>query len=456
MKKKYLQVWLILALMIQGCVSSPNMVKPTQTQVVVTPSPLVSSSTIALPTQSTYGQSSTMTPTFATNETATSTLEPTQTVLKSCLTVLAGLPPEKTYPGIIVLLGVNNNPGGSYDTYSYDLSSHQILSMAPFKAFGVAVSPDGTKYAVLDPGDSQIRIYSLYGALLKTVDKGQYDYAIDQWLDDAHIALVVNQPEPGVANYLKYPADEVVINVLNGEKTMLFADYPGIGGDVSMQWEGRSTTKYDPTFSLVVYPTSLKVDSLKYVEAYALYDRINRVTIAQKAVGQYTTIPIWSPDGSKFVINDTNGDGEFYVITRDGKISKISHINDGISNKDLSKMKASERYSWSPDGRYLALWLETLKLEKGSVETTFAILDTETGKMTDYCISGGLTLQSFGGGLISTLYKPYWSPDGKSVVTVANRQENGNFDVVLIDLAGGFASKIADNLVPRGWLDSAK
>jgi len=36
------------------------------------------------------------------------------------------------------------------------------------------------------------------------------------------------------------------------------------------------------------------------------------------------------------------------------------------------------------------------------------------------------------------------------------RQKDGDFDTFLIDFEGGFAAKIGENLVPKGWFDTSE
>lgn len=54
--------------------------------------------------------------------------------------------------------------------------------------------------------------------------------------------------------------------------------------------------------------------------------------------------------------------------------------------------------------------------------------------------------------MLSEAYLPIWSPDGKSVAVIANGQEGGSFDTLLINLEERFAAKIGENMAPVGWL----
>jgi hypothetical protein len=457
--RKFILLELALTIIFQGCVRIPELPDKTPTS-ATTLSDGVSTEAITPTKLSTFTTIGTLTATSTPTRTSTVTLVPTQTIPQFCLSELSAVPEEdKVNQGKIMLLGVDISHSGQIvykGLYFYYFSSRQSTLISSEGYPNVAISPDGKKYAVASNDNPVVTIYSNNSVLLGMVEPGQYPYTLDHWPDNRNLLLVISisQPVDGTS-FMKYPNDEVMVDIATGEKTTLASNYPDLDqGQSRMTWEGISTTKYDPTLTLVVYPASVGSNSQGEIQGYVLYDRINKVRIAQKAVGQFSTTPVWSPDGSKFVINDTFGDGEFYVVTRDGVISKVSHLNGDMNmiNNLQGNIRSSERYSWSPDGRYLAFWLETIGPAR--VEATFAVLDTYTGKTIDYCLSAGHTISDYGAGQLSALYKPYWSSDGKSILTIANRQDNGNFDTVLIDLEGGYAAKIAENLAPKGWLDN--
>jgi len=454
MRRRFLIFCLILIILSQGCGVTPKIQIRTS---VSTPSVnAVTTPTISLPTLTFLP---TLTPIFPETNTPVMTVTPTQVIHQSCLADLPTLAEDKSYSGKLVLIG---DSYANFGWYFLNLATRQTTRMTQETRMysatvdGMAISPDHSKIVVDSGSDHAIQIYAVNGALLGILERGQR-YIIDQWLDNERILFKI----VGEGPTNKYPPDEVVVDINTGKKTTINSDYPDIDTtDYMLQWEGVSTTKYDSTMSRVVYPGKIEKDYRGDAGwGYILYDRVNHVKIAQIVTSRFTTPPVWFPDGSKFIVNMIYGDGEFYVITRDGAVSQVSHLNSTKNGQNLTDIKSASRYSWSPDGHYLAFWLEMIKLELNSVTitdiATFAILDILTGETTDYCLSAGYAIL---GGLdqvvLPLFYKPVWSPDGKSVVTIANRQKNGNFDTVLIDPAGGFAARIADNLVPEGWLDS--
>ena len=322
--------------------------------------------------------------------------------------------------------------------------------MDPEKVNNIQVSPDGLNYAVDDKADNNVKFYSANGQLIKTLPSGEYPYALGHWLNNKQIALEILQPT-GETSY-KYPIDQVIFNPFTGEQKRIISEqYPDIDqANDRMFWEGANPTEYDPLLTRVVYPAGIKKDYLGTSRiGYVLWDLENQVKLVEIVTGYFSATPKWAPDGSRFVINDSYGDGEFYAVTRDGVVTQLSHLNPDIASDGSGMRYFSDLYSWSPDGRYLAFWLESM--QNSSIKGTFAILDTETGIVTDTCVSAGS--EGYNVPRLDGIYlSPIWSPDGKSVVTQANKHEDRSYQSVLIDLEGGFAAVLEENKFPVGWL----
>jgi Tol biopolymer transport system component len=183
---------------------------------------------------------------------------------------------------------------------------------------------------------------------------------------------------------------------------------------------------------------------LVYANEYRYYlYRISEKKILSKIdTGTVTNPPIWSPDGSKFIVF---GDfDEFYIGTDDGKVSKITELNQNKQTSEVDEVSA-DFYSWSPDNRHVAFWLHL----GGETEIfgTLAVLDTKTGDITDYCIP---EMQPY-----SFQWPPYpiWSPDGKQLIVGYNyhKDKDAN-EVLLIDFEKMIAFPISQNNNPAGWL----
>ncbi len=384
--------------------------------------------------------------------TPSATSELTKSPEKNCFSLLEQLPIENSYKGNVIFLGrfVYEDAQNYYSRLSsLDLGRHEIIFLPPEKILSAAVSPDHEKYAVVDAVDNLVKVYSNNGQLIKTFSQSESTFVIDRWLDNERIALVVWQPRDGV-NYLKYPKDQVVINISTDQKNVLASDYPDIDKvQGMMSWGGGSTTSYDASLTRVVYPSAIESDYLRNSgKGYILYDVVNNVKLLEFVTGDFTVGPKWAPDGSKFIINSPQGDGEFYMVTRDGVVAQISHMNVGMTDGSSKTHYSSDSFSWSPDGRFLAFWLEVYS--NSSLTAKLAILDTYSGEVTDTCISAGI--MELGTPDLPYYYAPLWSTDGKSLITVSNWKEGGNYQTILVDLDDEYAAIIGEDLFPIGWL----
>lgn len=448
MRIHLLALWLVLSILVQGCALSTakTLKQESITPIIDTQTPLVSPtvipSTIIYPTA---------TPSMAITNTSLPTPEPVQAIHPACFTMLPAIPITKTYPGKIIFLERGNyeNIQDSHLLASiYNINVRQTLPMESEKVKNIEVSPDGMKYAIIDAIDKKVKFYSSNGQLLRSLPPGEYPYGLDHWLNNEQITINILQPWG--ENYTKYPIDQLIYNPFTSEqKKEISAQYPDIDqANSRMFWEGSSTTKYDPLLTRVVYPAGIKKDYLgRSGIGYVLWDMEKQVKLAEIVTGHFSATPKWVPDGSRFVINDSYGNGEFYVVTREGVVTQLSHLNSDPSAESAGRRYFSDIYSWSPNGRYLAFWL--VSTLNSSFQGTLAILDSETGMVTDTCVSAGF----LGLGTPGQLHmRPIWSPDGKSLVTVANRQEDGSYQSVLIDLEDEYAAVLAENKFPVGWL----
>jgi hypothetical protein len=80
-------------------------------------------------------------------------------------------------------------------------------------------------------------------------------------------------------------------------------------------------------------------------------------------------------------------------------------------------------------------------------EAHLAVLDTETGEVTNTCVPGEHDA-TVGPARVPA---PLWSPDGMQLVVV-NSAPDGNDRVLLVDLAGKRAAVLAREGRPEGWM----
>lgn len=359
------------------------------------------------------------------------TLESEPGISQACLKILPELPMDNAEQGQIILFDPEKS---SY--VLYNPSVKELQNISDDRVFDLIVSPNRMLYAYRDEQSNKLMVFSSGGELQRSINWENNWETLGKWQNNEHILLI----KSSAASTEEYPRHLIVLNPFSGETQDLQPIYPSIeNASYQLSWEGSGTTVYDPMFTRVVYPGVIEGKGMGYI----LFDLKNKTKLAEIQSPNFTKAPKWLYDGSQFIVNAKGG--EFFLVSRDGEITQISHMSpDYDPTKNNFNYEASF-YSWSPDGKYLALWLFSYKTN----DTTLAVLDIHSGTVTDFCLSHGpnpLNMPYFP--------IPIWSPDSTAIVVEANFQsENGENDVMLVDLIKKNATRISQNLTPVGWLD---
>jgi Tol biopolymer transport system component len=260
------------------------------------------------------------------------------------------------------------------------------------------------------------------------------------------------------SNTLDTPLPVTLFNPFTVESRDLNGDFPNMlfFFEPLARWDvfGKSGTAYDPTLNLVAY-ASESHDR----QSIVLWDiKMNReIARIQAAIG-FGSGPVWSPDGSQFILDSLakipdSGDWteeerlseEIFSVSRTGEISRLTYLTDQFQEVSI------EGYTWSPDGRYIAFDVLTkphIALSDPLSGTRLAILDTRTKEINLYCIHSYL-----GTGRL------FWSPNGSSILMGMKNVEKSEvssgtsvYDTVLVDLTLNAIIKIADETLPLGWM----
>jgi len=358
-----------------------------------------------------------------------------------CISMDETLPLDFMFLGDIAF--ETHDPQTKYPLSFLNLKTGEFSTIQKTTVTTLVLSPDGKRYAYEDYEKRIVYIFSNAHEPILSLPIQQEEWAFRGWIDAERIYAVVYEPE-GDSNplHVKYPPAIAVINLFEDQIQILPSDYPQIDkASHNFRWGRWGITVYDPTATKVVYPGDAGTSA-----GYILYDTVQKKILAQIPNDFWIdNIPQWSPDGSKFVMV---GENEFYLVTLDGRITKISHINPfyekttTIRGLDYSP----HFYTWSPDGKLIAMWLR----ETDTRRETLAILNPRTGRVTDTCIRSG-----FDPNYLTASPYPIWSPNGRGIVVPANYNSGTKgYDVVLIDLEKQKGYKIASNQFPVGWLAS--
>lgn len=374
----------------------------------------------------------------------TDTYTPEPGIIQNCLATQPNLPDKFKERGVILF--ETYGPKVSNSVSFYDFQTGKLTQKNGRNYRDVSISPNRTMFAYENRDLKQLDIFSSDGKKIKSVALRKYWAGIAQWLDNQQLVIVMEEPEPSEEKFallVKTPRTVVIVNPFTNQVQIFPANYPNIDLAEKFGWDQGTTTVYDPTLTRVVYPGELDQGH----NGYTLYNIPDKKKLAQipnpRWVGRR---PVWSPDGSQFIVM---GDDEFYLVSYDGKISRLTHLNPGFNFETREGGRFEPTYyNWSPDGKNIAFWLEASETNR----RTLAILDIETGKVTDTCITAG-----YAPGNITTVPYPVWSPDGKSLVVAANyERDDDEYDVLAVDLQNDLAYKITRNVFPVGWLISPK
>lgn len=363
-------------------------------------------------------------------------------ITQDCFITKPSLPDNHEYDGAIVFESYVSDAPGEYVLFDLRLGRTNLI---PGKEnVGLSVSPDRKMYAMKNNDTKWLELYTADGKLILKKEWQTKWGKITGWIDNQQIAFVMSEEEsPGSRNDL-YPPAILVMNLFTDQSHYLEPNYPDIDNARSFfGWDNYGATVYNNSLSRVVYPGDIEFSDDPFGTGYILYGIPEKKKIAEIPNSAWVGHPpIWSPDNSRFLMK---GVDEFYLVGDDGNFSKISRMNplyNPITRKG-SKYDALY-YSWSPDERHVAFWLVT----KEDDHRTLAILDTNTGNVTNTCIRAG-----YGTNDISEHLFPVWSMDGKTLVVAANYDTKiKKFDSVLIDLEKHEAYRITNDLNPLGWL----
>jgi hypothetical protein len=389
--------------------------------------------------------------------TATPTTPPEARLTSQCLDVLPALPRGSATSGVVVLES-RVDMGGRYngETYLLDLAAGTTITVEHGGELS-SVSPDRTLWAydsvVLGTQDHILKhnlvIADASDKSLKTIPWENAWGGLFGWSDNQHVVL--DQSAPSTS--LKY--DFLAFNPFSGERQVLAPNFPNAINSPNIKqpfWEGWYGVQYDPTLTRAIFPQLVGINDQQLT--YALWDvSKQRLVTSLEAIfavpagdNDIYPMPEWSLDGSKFVfrglvdVSPTYALFELYSVSRDGQVEQLTHLTSVALVRDSD-------LSWSPDGRYIAMFLNHWRVNIYQEPARVAVLDTTNLKITDYCfpISPGEGLE---------LPRPIWSPDGHEFLV----SEQGVLHprVILVDITKGFAAQISQDSEARGWMMPSK
>jgi hypothetical protein len=248
-----------------------------------------------------------------------------------------------------------------------------------------------------------------------------HSFFLDRWLNKDTLMLFVDDDD--APNILE---STLILNPFTGERHAFLGDqYPSVIGSLLP----------DPTLTRLIFNTRNEKGFLDTV----LWDIKNRKTITLlnlRIEEDYSNPPLWSPDGSDFVMWKSNPgrDGEYHAewfqVTRDGDVHQLTYFS------DVFKAVNFDRGRRSADGRYVANRLYYREFDHDKYKYIYFVMDLKTQKLQGFCVDPDV------GELGGSQSQPIWSPDNRYVVF----SDAEGHDWFLVDVEKQEVYQIADNL----------
>jgi hypothetical protein len=342
--------------------------------------------------------------------------------------------PSTIFDGTIVLDRYKQGEKGS-PLYFLDLKTNHQIHLS--NSAGVAISPDGNTVAYSDLDFDLVNVADTTGILMQIPEEPGVDLKPIGWLDNHRLMLDRFQWDSNEERVLSKSL--VVLDIATGEKEEWLQEYPNfdnIPNDV--YWSSGSNIILNPKFRYLIYP--VREGALSDIEEGAVLWDIDSQREVTRIYGALSaTYPNWSPDGTRFVISVppnvqdyTADDGlpykngtELFLISITGKVERLTYFT-------VEETSFQDFYKWSPDGQYIAFLLQTGSFG-GIGSGDLAIINVETGKVTQYCVSGSLD----------------WTSDGKYIL-FSQAYDNFGGRVYLLDIQSAKAYLIMEDAVTYG------
>ena len=384
------------------------------------------------------------------------------------------MPDDANASGVIVLEKYDIHYGNN-EIFLIDMSTGEdILLTLPEEKIGFLEISPNRKYGAYSSAfydvdgrivERQLFITDAEGQRLKNIPwEDNWSTAI-YWFDDNHLMIGSVTSEEEVEVFWK-SRSWIILDPFSGEEWLLDPDTISGWGDwvaaaeeftELFAWRGWKSVAYDPSRTLVMYPRIINEDGelitydlwdVSQQQLIASLDSIINVNIA----GDYCPVPDWSPDGSQFAIvggvedmdtGEMTG-RELFRVTKDGHVEQLTQLG------GYAKVWPTS-HSWSPDGRYIALYINSVDIPDD--EAHLAVLDTETLTLTDYCMKVHAYDESFGDDTMRYQSPaPIWSPDGTQLLVVDRFLFYWN-TVTWVDLEQGIVAQLIDDeRIVGGWM----
>lgn len=381
-----------------------------------------------------------------------------------CIDIREIAPSELILNGSLALVSLVEGES----SYLLNISTGQKATIGDTSPSTMAVSPDRTRLAYWDIGRNAVIITDPTGVDLKVIPDPDERYSPTQWISKDQLVLGYRRREwndPFILESL------IIMNPFTGEQMEFLPELPNIYSILNaISWGDYFGSRMVPNSSVsyFVYPAREDVDIALILWDIQAQEEIARVFQFYLDTGITAGTPQWSSDGSQFI---SSAQLRYVIDPSDKSFQPIKFVEENLRNAyinvndDLPYLGGSElilvdttgsikrlsfltteyipiesAWSWSPNGRWVAFWLQIRAEDNKYSDPQLAILDVETGEVTNTCLRGKS--------------QPVWSPDSKQLA-IHSYQENEYYpDIILLDIDEGIAVTIARDASIGGWLVS--
>lgn len=263
------------------------------------------------------------------------------------------------------------------------------------------------------------------------------------WVNDNTIAFSQN----GEVQPLGY----AMINLEKREVQILNPSYPQIFSWGTWRWGSWNRTIYNGSLKFVVYPAIWNEEQW----AYVLWDIEENKIVSTMNAGFGSYPAKWAPDGKKYV--GPVGLSKISMMDINGKMDILVDLKNVYPGEFIE----IQDYTWSPDSKRIAFFLDHTVNQKRSANETpkrylvenLYVVSSETQELIDLGEFGVKDIRYMQNLWHSSV--PIWSPDG-SYFLIEDRLDENESELVIIDIETGARYMIGKNLSPIDWLSRAE
>ncbi len=347
-------------------------------------------------------------------------------VKDDCIEISKQFPSSVHLSGNIVIIGKNdylyNGQNQAKQPLSVENNINDVL-LSNFK-----ISPDHKKMIYEERHYDQSGLINKYFMLFQDnrtpqVVNIQSDYGtLIHWFDEDRLLFVPESQPQGTI---------ILLNPQTMQVEQIVGSFPDMYTLAPLpSWYGSFNPRpiYDPSLSLALYLH--QGDGMEYV----LWDTKSKSPLWEKHVADPSSEPQWSPTGDQivFAIPQAQSGFEFFGVNKDGTEKQLTDLSSLYNSVYIGP------FSWSPDGHYIAFWLDA-ENDDDDFDPKLALLDIKRNEIVNYCLGeGGM--------------KPVWSPDGRQIAIKIRQSTSDPTITVIVDLDTKSAILIDENVYPAGWL----